>query len=122
MRLFAPLAALAAAAAAVIPLPPLPQRGPSLVPAPPRQEIAESPPPPATPTAHPQLNRQDVEAWLDGYMPYALQRGKINLDADINTYLPKDFRIPPRNGKAVTMRHILTHTPGFEEQIKNLLA
>ena len=45
--------------------------------------------------------------------------GKINLDADVNQYL--DFKIPPRDGKPVTMRNIMTHTPGFEEQIKGLI-
>ena len=47
-----------------------------------------------------------------------VEQGKIDLDADVNTYL--DFRIPPRDGKPVTMRQIMTHTPGFEESIKNL--
>jgi CubicO group peptidase (beta-lactamase class C family) len=125
------------------------------------------------------LTRADVEAWLDGFMPYALetadiagavvvvvkdgevlaQKGygysdvaerkpvdpeltlfrpgsvsklftwtavmqlveqrKLDLDADVNTYL--DFEIPPREGKPITLRNILTHTPGFEEQIKNLM-
>ncbi|MBA3833656.1 MAG: beta-lactamase family protein [Chthoniobacterales bacterium] len=122
--------------------------------------------------AHP-LTRADVEAWLDGFMPYALQRGdvagavvvvikggdillekgygysevaerkpvdpertlfrpgsvsklftwtavmqlveqgKLDLDADINTYL--DFKIPPRDGKPITLRNLMTHTPGFDE-------
>lgn len=126
-----------------------------------------------------QMTAQDVEAWLDGFVPLALSRGsiagavvvvvkdgkilvqkgygysdlakrtpvdpvntlfrpgsvsklftwtavmqlveqgKIDLDADVNTYL--DFKIPPRNGKPITMRHIMTHTAGFEEQIKALI-
>lgn len=48
-----------------------------------------------------------------------VQAGKINLDQDINTYL--DFRIPPRNGKPITMRQIMTHTAGFEEAAKDLI-
>jgi CubicO group peptidase (beta-lactamase class C family) len=128
--------------------------------------------------AHP-LNRTDVEAWLDGFTPYALQRGdvagavvvvvkdgkvllakgygyadvaarkpvdpertlfragsvsklftwtavmqlveqgKLDLDADINGYL--DFKIPPRNGKPITLRNIMTHTPGFDEAIRALI-
>jgi CubicO group peptidase (beta-lactamase class C family) len=127
----------------------------------------------------PQLTRADLEGWLDGYMPYALQRGdvagavvvvvkdgqillqkgygysdvakrtpvdpettlfrpgsvsklftwtavmqqveqgKINLDADINTYL--DFKMPARDGKPITMRNLMTHTAGFEEAIKDLM-
>lgn len=125
------------------------------------------------------LTASDLDAWLDGYMPYALHNGdlagavvtvvkdgqviaakgygyadiakrkpvdpattlfrpgsvsklvtwtavmqqvelgKIDLDADINTYL--DFKIPPRNGKPVTMRQIMTHTAGFEEAVKDLI-
>jgi CubicO group peptidase (beta-lactamase class C family) len=42
-----------------------------------------------------------------------VERGKINLDADINTYLP--FKITnPKNPRAViTCRHLLTHTSGI---------
>ena len=41
--------------------------------------------------------------------------GKIDLDADVNTYL-KDFRIPDTYpGRPVTMRHLMTHTAGFED-------
>jgi CubicO group peptidase (beta-lactamase class C family) len=125
------------------------------------------------------LTRADVEAWLDGFLPYALrtadiagavvvvvkdgdvllqkgygysdvaakkpvdpeltlfrpgsvsklftwtavmqlvEQGKLDLDADVNTYL--DFEIPARDGQPVTLRNILTHTPGFEEQIKGLM-
>lgn len=125
------------------------------------------------------LTRSDVEAWLDGFVPYALasgdvagavvvivkdgqtvvqkgygyadvaahkpvdpettlfrtgsvsklttwtsvmqlvEQGKLDLDADVNGYL--DFRIPPRDGKPITLRNIMTHTPGFEERIKSLI-
>lgn len=145
-----------------------------------------TPAPAAVPTPAPgadvgrPLTAADLEAWLDGYVPYALQRGdvagavvvvvkdgqillqkgygysdvakktpvdpaktlfrpgsvsklftwtavmqqveqgKINLDADINTYL--DFKIPPGpGGKPITMRDIMTHTAGFEEQVKELI-
>jgi CubicO group peptidase (beta-lactamase class C family) len=145
-------------------------------PAPPAEQ--EGPVGPPAPTA-PQLTRADVEAWLDGYLPYALQRGdiagavvvvvkdgaillekgygyadvakhrnvdpertlfrpgsisklftwtaamqlveqgKLNLDHDVNEYL--DFKIPPAFGKPITLRNIMTHTPGFEEVEKNLI-
>lgn len=125
------------------------------------------------------IDTRDLEAWLDGFMPYALQRGhipgavvvvvsgkgpilakgygyadvaarrpvdpdttlfrpgsvsklltwtavmqqveagKLDLDRDVNAYL--DFRIPPNNGKPITLRHILTHTAGFEESIRYLI-
>ncbi|WP_226019058.1 serine hydrolase [Novosphingobium sp. FKTRR1] len=124
------------------------------------------------------LTADDVNAWLDGYMPAALARGevagavvvvvkdgqiltergfgvsdvatgapvdpkrtafrpgsvsklfawtavmqlveqgKLNLDADVNTYL--DYRIPPRGGKPITLRNLMTHTPGFEEIFKGM--
>ncbi len=48
------------------------------------------------------------------------EQGKIDLDKDVNEYL--DFKIPDAFGKPITMKHILTHTAGFEEQIKDLFA
>jgi len=130
-------------------------------------------------TAARELAKADVDAWLDGFMPYALksggipgavvvvvkdgqpltmrgfgysdvkaqkpvdpentlfrpgsvsklftwtavmqqvQAGKLDLDKDINTYL--DFKIPPRDGKPITLRNIMTHTPGFAETAKYLI-
>ena len=121
----------------------------------------------------PALTKVDAEAWLDGFMPYALQtgdvagavvvivkdgqvllqkgygysdvaerkpvdpertlfrpgsvsklftwtavmqlveEGKLDLDADVNTYL--DFKIPAWRGEPVTLRNMMTHTPGFDE-------
>jgi CubicO group peptidase (beta-lactamase class C family) len=126
------------------------------------------------------LTADDVNAWLDGYMPYALhtgdiagavvavvkdgkilsmrgygysdvaertpvdpkltlfrpgsvsklftwtavmqlvEQGKIDLDADVNQYL--DFKIPPRDGKPVTMRNLMQHVAGFEEQAKGIMS
>lgn len=43
--------------------------------------------------------------------------GKIDLDADVNRYL--DFRIPEKFGKPVTMRDLMTMTPGFENTIRD---
>ncbi len=48
-----------------------------------------------------------------------VQQHKIDLDADVNTYL--DFKIPPKLGKPITMRNLMTHTAGFEETILDLL-
>lgn len=47
------------------------------------------------------------------------QQGKLNLDADVNIYL-KDFKIPEGVGGAVTLRHLMTHTPGFEDRLIGL--
>ena len=129
--------------------------------------------------AAPQLTATDVNAWLDGFMPYALatgdiagavvvvvkdgqiltqrgfgyadvaqrtpvdptrtlfrpgsisklftwtavmqqvEQGRLDLDADVNRYL--DFEIPPRDGQPITLRNIMTHTAGFEEQVKTLI-
>ena len=49
-----------------------------------------------------------------------VEQGKLNLDRDLNEYL--DFRIPPYQGKPITLRDVMTHTPGFEETAKNLIA
>ena len=46
------------------------------------------------------------------------EQGKLDLDRDVNEYL--DFRIPEAFGKPITLKNIMTHTPGFEEQIKDL--
>ena len=45
-----------------------------------------------------------------------VEQGKLDLDHDVNDYL--DFKIPPRDGKPITLRQIMTHTAGFEEQRK----
>ncbi|HKD79690.1 MAG TPA: serine hydrolase domain-containing protein, partial [Candidatus Angelobacter sp.] len=47
-----------------------------------------------------------------------VEQGKLDLDKDINAYL--DFKIPATQLQPITMRYILTHRPGFEEQIKDL--
>jgi len=48
-----------------------------------------------------------------------VEAGRLDLDRDVNAYL--DFRIPPRNGRPITLRQILTHTAGFEEAARNLI-
>jgi CubicO group peptidase (beta-lactamase class C family) len=42
-----------------------------------------------------------------------VEQGKLNLDADVNTYL--DFRIPDTYPQPITLRHLMTHTAGFED-------
>jgi CubicO group peptidase (beta-lactamase class C family) len=49
-----------------------------------------------------------------------VEQGKLDLDRDVNTYL--DFKIPDAFGQAITLKNLLTHTPGFEEQIKDLFS
>lgn len=49
-----------------------------------------------------------------------VEQGKIKLDADVNDYL--DFQVPHTFGRPVTVRNLMTHTPGFEEVVKGLMA
>lgn len=152
------------------------QPDPAPVPAP---EVLNGEEAPAAAGEDSKLNRVDLEAWLDGYVPYALhagdvvgavvvvvkdgqvllqkgygyadlaqrepvdpdrhlfrpgsvsklftwtavmqlvEQGRLDLDADIGQYI--DFEIPERDGTPVTLRQILTHTAGFEEQIRGLI-
>ena len=48
-----------------------------------------------------------------------VEQGKIDLDRDVNGYI--DFKVPAPFGKPVTVRNLMTHTPGFEEVIKDLM-
>lgn len=55
-----------------------------------------------------------------------VEQGKLDLDTDVNTYL--DFAIPasllntPNKAEVtpITMRHLMTHTPGFEDALDGL--
>jgi CubicO group peptidase (beta-lactamase class C family) len=178
MRFFGWLVAIAAAAA----IPASAQSPTELRPTKPTAAVLPAAPLPVSPEpaeGHHDLTKADVDAWLDGYMPYALkagaipgavvvvvkdgqpltmrgfgysdlktqkpvdpeltlfrpgsvsklftwtavmqlvEAGKLNLDADVNTYL--DFKIPPRDGKPITLRNIMTHTAGFSETAKYLI-
>jgi CubicO group peptidase (beta-lactamase class C family) len=42
------------------------------------------------------------------------EEGKVDLDADINIYL-KEFQIPATYSKPITLKNLMTHTPGFED-------
>jgi len=46
------------------------------------------------------------------------EQGKIDLDRDVNDYL--DFKVPAKFGKPVTMKDLMTHTPGFQETLRDL--
>lgn len=47
-----------------------------------------------------------------------VEQGKLDLDRNVNEYL--DFKIPDAFGQPITLKNLLAHTPGFEEQIKDL--
>jgi CubicO group peptidase (beta-lactamase class C family) len=138
-----------------------------------------TPPVTAAQVGTPALTATDLNAWLDGFMPYAIgkgdipgavvvvvkdgqlltsrgygyadvakhtkvdpattlfrpgsisklftwtalmqqvEQGKVDLNGDVNQYI--DFKIPPYQGKPVTVLNLMTHTPGFEEQVKDLI-
>lgn len=40
-------------------------------------------------------------------------RGRVDLDAPANTILPAKLRLPSRNGKEITLRHLATHRSGL---------
>ncbi|HET6564430.1 MAG TPA: serine hydrolase domain-containing protein, partial [Xanthomonadales bacterium] len=42
------------------------------------------------------------------------EQGKLDLDTDVNTYL-ESFKIKDTFDQPITLRHILTHTSGFED-------
>ncbi|MFF3868268.1 serine hydrolase domain-containing protein [Micromonospora sp. NPDC001898] len=48
-----------------------------------------------------------------------VEKGQLDLDADIRGYL--DFTPPRSHDRPVTLRHLLTHTAGFEERIGGLI-
>jgi hypothetical protein len=47
-----------------------------------------------------------------------VEQGKLDLDHDVNDYL--DFKIAPTYAQPITLRNVMTHTPGFEETVQEL--
>ncbi|WP_083922073.1 serine hydrolase, partial [Nocardiopsis halotolerans] len=48
-----------------------------------------------------------------------VEAGDLDLDADVNEYL--DFTLETSFDEAVTLRHLLTHTAGFEERFEGMI-
>lgn len=48
-----------------------------------------------------------------------VEAGKLDLNEDINNYLD-DVQIPEAYGAPITMLNLMSHTPGFEDQGRNL--
>jgi CubicO group peptidase (beta-lactamase class C family) len=44
-----------------------------------------------------------------------VEEGKLDLDEDINDYL--DFRIPDTYPQPITLKHLMTHTSGFDDRL-----
>lgn len=49
-----------------------------------------------------------------------VEQGQLDLDADVQGYL--DFPLPKRDDKPLTLRHLMTHTAGFEETLQDMWA
>lgn len=49
-----------------------------------------------------------------------VESGKLALDADVNTYI--DFEIPKTFPEPITLRHVMTHTTGFEDDGRDLFS
>ena len=47
-----------------------------------------------------------------------VEQGKLDLNRDVNEYL--DFKIPATYPEPITLKHIMAHTPGFEEDSRDL--
>jgi CubicO group peptidase (beta-lactamase class C family) len=49
-----------------------------------------------------------------------VEQGELDLHADVNRYL--DFQIPATYPEPITLHHLLTHTPGFDDQLSNIFS
>ena len=49
-----------------------------------------------------------------------LERGEMKLDDPVAEYLPKSVRVPTRNGRQITLFHLVTHTSGLPRNPENL--
>jgi CubicO group peptidase (beta-lactamase class C family) len=47
-----------------------------------------------------------------------VEEGRVDLEVDVNEYL--GFRIPDTYPEPITLTHLMTHTAGFEEDLRNL--
>ncbi len=45
----------------------------------------------------------------------AVEQGLLDLNADVNDYLT-DFKVPDTYSEPITLAHLMTHTPGFEDR------
>ncbi len=49
-----------------------------------------------------------------------VEAGKLDLHTDVNLYLPPEAQIPDTYPQPITLHHLMTHTPGFEDRLGNL--
>lgn len=50
-----------------------------------------------------------------------VEEGRLDLDTDVNTYL-NNLVVPATYKEPITLTHLLTHTPGFEDRVIGLFA
>jgi len=50
-----------------------------------------------------------------------VEQGKLDLNTDINNYITK-FKIPDTYPEPITLAHLMTHAPGFEEMVNEFAA
>jgi CubicO group peptidase (beta-lactamase class C family) len=50
-----------------------------------------------------------------------IEQGKLDLDTDVNAYLT-DVKVPNAYGTPVTMKNLMTHAAGFEDQVIGLFS
>lgn len=50
-----------------------------------------------------------------------MEQGMLDLDEDVNNYL-EEFKIPETYPRPITLKHLLTHTPGFEDVWTGMMA
>lgn len=48
------------------------------------------------------------------------EEGELSLDVPIDQFLPREVKIPMRNGKKITLRHLATHTSSLPRLPENL--
>ena len=47
------------------------------------------------------------------------EQGKLDIDSDINRYL--DFQVPPAFSQPITLRNLMTHSGGFEDEARDII-
>ena len=49
-----------------------------------------------------------------------VQRGEVRLTDPVSSLLPATVKIPSRNGRAITLEHLATHSSGLPREATNL--
>ncbi len=49
-----------------------------------------------------------------------IEKGTMKLSDPISIYLPKDVKVPTRNGKEITLKHLATHTSALPRMPSNI--